>query len=115
MSASPPLKASSQRGTSSSWQTSQRMPWAAALEWAKHLGKGAHVPSRFESALLYANVRDKMDTSSWHWTSTEYAGNASYAWYCYFYHGYQYYYHKSYEGSAVAVRRLDLYSFNPLV
>lgn len=91
-----------------------RLPWAKAVDWAKQLGNGAHVPTRFESALLYANVRDKLDTSNWHWTSTEHS-NASYAWSCIFTCGYQGNDLKSYDGCAVAVRRLDLYSFNPLV
>lgn len=92
-----------------------KLQWQQAMDWAKHLGNGAHVPSRFEAALLYANVRDKLDTGNWHWTSTEHASSASYAWRCSFNSGIQYYNHKSYDGCAVAVRRLDLYSFNPLV
>lgn len=92
----------------------KRLPWAQAVAWAKNLGNGAHAPTRFESALLYANVRDKLDINSWHWTSTERA-NASYAWGCDFHDGFQYDNHKSDDGCAVAVRRLDLYSFNPLV
>lgn len=92
------------------------LPWAQAVDWARNLGNGAHVPTRFESALLYANVRDKLDINSWHWTSTERASDASsYAWICYFNYGLQFVHHKSYDGCAVAVRRLDLYSFNPLI
>lgn len=92
-----------------------RMPWDQAVQWAKNLGNGAHLATRFECALLYANVRSQLDTNKWHWTSTEHAGNVSAAWYCNFSYGYQSYGHESDEGSAVAVRRLDLYSFNPLV
>ena len=91
-----------------------RLPWAQAVEWGKNLGNGAHVPTRFESALLYANVRDKLDINSWHWISTEHT-NASSAWSCIFFSGSQLLDHKSYDGCAVAVRRLDLYSLNPLV
>lgn len=91
-----------------------RLNWADALQWAKAIGNGAHVPTRFEAALLYANVRSQLDTNNWHWTSTEHQ-NASSAWNCYFYFGGQDYLLKSYDGSAVAVRRLDLYSLNPLI
>lgn len=86
---------------------------AAACAWGKSLGNGAHIPTRFEAALLYANVRSHLDTTKWHWTSTPH-DNASHAWSCHFSYGGQYYDLKSYEGTAVAVRRLDLYSFNPL-
>ena len=46
--------------------------WKDALAWAESLGDGAHVPARDESALLYTNSRELMDTSDWHWTSTPY-------------------------------------------
>jgi hypothetical protein len=92
-----------------------RIPWDQAVQWAKSLGNGAHLATRFECALLYANVRSQLDTSTWHWTSTEHASNASSAWYCFFGFGGQFHDHKSFVGSAVAVRRLDLYSFIPLI
>ena len=64
---------------------SARMEWKAALEWAKTVD--GEVPTRFESALLYANVRDQLDTSQYHWTSTQSSGAS--AWSQYFDYGYQ--------------------------
>ena len=49
--------------------------WQAALEFAKTIVADGHkdftVPTRWESALLYANLQDKLDTDYWHWTSTQ--------------------------------------------
>ncbi len=92
-------------------QPEDSMKWQAALDWAAALGDGAHVPTRFESALLYANVRDSLDTGVWHWTSTQYSsGNA---WGQYFNYGGQYGGGKSASGRVRAVRRFNLQSFNP--
>lgn len=46
--------------------TEDGMTWAEAIKWAEGLGDGARLPTRFESALLYANLRDKLDTGNWH-------------------------------------------------
>lgn len=73
---------------------------------------GAYLPSRAEAMLLFATLKDKFETGAWYWTSTQ--QSASYAWYCYFGHGTQFTLHKSFEGSAVCVRRLVIQSFNPL-
>jgi hypothetical protein len=82
------------------------MNWANAKAWAEGLGAGARLPSRAESALLYANLREQIDDTRWHWTGTEF--DASYAWYCYFNDGGQFSNHKSYEGCARAVRLIPL-------
>lgn len=82
------------------------MSWGAAVEWAQGLGDGARLPTRFESALLYANVRDKLDTSRWHWTGTQYS--SYYAWYQTFGNGNQDCSDKGNEFRARAVRRLIL-------
>ena len=42
---------------------------------------------------------------AWYWTSTQSAGDASSAWYQFFYDGTQYYYGKRYKGRVRAVRR----------
>ena len=76
------------------------LTWKKAMNWAEKLG--AQLPSRPVAALLFANVKDKLQPG-WHWTSEAY--DASYAWYCGFSYGGQDHFHKSYEGSAVAVRR----------
>ena len=71
-----------------------------------------YLPSRFESALLYAMLRDQIELGDWYWTSTQVsAGNA---WMQYFGYGYQYDIRKGGTGRARAVRRLNLQSFSPL-
>ncbi len=81
----------------------QRAPWQAQMDWAASVG--GHLPDRQEQALLYANCKDALPPA-WCWSSQEHEEDASFAWVCYFYTGYQGYFHKSDEGSAVAVRRL---------
>ena len=79
------------------------LSWRAALEWAETAG-GA-LPTRQEQALLFANCKPHL-TPRWHWSCEEHESEASYAWYCGFGNGLQRTGHKSYEGSAVAVRRV---------
>ena len=55
------------------------LKWQEAIDWAKSVG--GELPTRFESALLYANARDSLDTSDWYWTATQFAGYESYAWF----------------------------------
>ena len=54
---------------------------------------------------LIPTKKDKL-TPEWHWTSEE--KYAPYAWYFHFGGGHIYYLHKSYKGSAVAVRLIPL-------
>ncbi len=77
--------------------------WQDAKAWAVELG--GELPSRPVAALLFANAKDHLQPY-WHWTADE--ENASYAWGCDFYDGLQDYTRKSYEGSAVAVRLIQL-------
>jgi len=77
--------------------------WKKAMNWATK--QGGELPSRPVAALLFANAKDKLKPT-WHWTSDEY--DASYAWSCYFDYGNQFDFHKSCEGSAVAVRLIPL-------
>ena len=79
------------------------LPWKAAEAWAAE--QGSELPTRPVAALLYANVKDQLKPE-WHWTADE--EGASYAWFCHFNYGHQDDYHKSYEGSAVAVRLIPL-------
>ena len=83
--------------------TPQYINWASANEWAKK--GGGELPTRPVAALLFANVKDKLELA-WHWTADE--EGASFAWICYFDDGDQSSYHKSNEGSAVAVRLIPL-------
>jgi len=77
--------------------------WDAAVQWAAE--QGGMLPTRPIAAMLFANVKSLL-RPGWHWTSDEYS--ASSAWDCYFNNGYQYYNHKSFEGSAVAIKLLEL-------
>jgi len=84
-----------------------RLAWQPALEWAKgieHEGHADfHVPTRTESALLYANLRDQLDQDSWHWTSTQYSDLSAFN--QYFDYGYQLNYDEEFEARVRAVRR----------
>ena len=81
---------------------SGKLDWKAATAWAEALGDGARMPTRDESALLYAHLRDQF-LEGWHWTSTQYS--ESNAWVQYVGNGGQVYDGKEYEGHARAVRR----------
>ena len=85
----------------SAW--SEGLTWKKAITWAKK--EGGVLPTRPVAALLYANLKPKLQPR-WHWTSEEY--DATDAWYCYFYDGFQVITRKSYEGCAVAVRLIHL-------
>jgi len=76
--------------------------WQTAMVWAN--GIGGVLPNRQEQALLYANCKPHLE-GRWHWSSESHT-DASYAWYCYFTSGGQHDGLKSYEGCAVAVRRV---------
>ena len=80
-----------------------RVRWQDAMAWAESVG--GQLPDRQEQALLFANCKPHLQ-KTWHWSSETHEEDASYAWNCYFSNGYQDYYRKGYEGSAVAVRRL---------
>lgn len=75
----------------------------AAVAWAQE--HGGQLPTRPIAVMLFANCKPLLQPR-WHWClETE---GASYAWYCYFYNGYQDNLLKSFEGSAVAVRLIPL-------
>ena len=79
------------------------LEWAAANAWAEGLGDGARLPTRFESALLYANLQAQFPEGGWFWTGTQFS--ESLAWHQNFSDGYQGDYHKSFEARCRAVRR----------
>jgi hypothetical protein len=91
-------------------EPSERLEWQAAIDWATTVRAGGHddwqLPSRVESALLYANLRDQFDTSTWYWTRSQCSAGS--AWTQDFNCGGQGTSDKSYEGRARAVRRLVL-------
>ena len=79
------------------------LTWEAAKAWA--IGQGGELPTRPVASLLFANANDDLGPE-WHWTSEEY--NASSAWHCTFGDGLITGNHKSFEGSAVAVRLIPV-------
>ena len=80
-----------------------KLNWQAAMDWAQRVG--GSLPNRQEQALLYANCKPHLKPE-WHWSCEAHEDDASFAWYCHFSNGCQYFSHKSYEGGAVAVRRV---------
>ncbi len=80
-----------------------RKNWDESKAWAASVG--GDLPSPQEQSLLFANCRDALP-KAWCWSNKEDEEDASYAWVCGFVSGNQFSYHESYEGSAVAVRRL---------
>lgn len=82
-----------------------KLNWQAAMDWAKRIG--GTLPTRQEQALLFANCKSHLETA-WHWSSEVHESDASSAWYCGFSYGGQGFSRKSYEGSAVAVRLIQL-------
>ena len=87
------------------------MAWKDAKAWAE--GVDGQLPTRPVAALLYANAKSLFQ-ATWYWTCDELQADtgdksdASFAWYCGFYDGYQSDYHESAEGAAVAVRLIPL-------
>jgi len=81
------------------------LTWKKAMNWAEKLD--AALPTRAESALLFANLKDQFELDpSWHWTSEAFDGSS--AWHQYFDDGSQGNGLKSYEGRARAVRLIPL-------
>ena len=87
-----------------------KLNWADACTWGTGLGEGCHVPTRDESAHIYATSRDLLDQDSWHWTSTEYTPplSGSLAWMQRFHDGSQSGSYKSSERLCRAVRLIQL-------
>ena len=81
----------------------EKLTWKKAMNWAKKLG--AELPTRPVASVLFANVKAQLKPA-WHWTSEE--DDASLAWSCDFNYGSIFHDHKSFEGSAVAVRLIPV-------
>lgn len=82
------------------------LTWQEAIDWAKSVG--GELPTRFESALLYANLRDQVYKNYWYWNATEVADVPAWAWLQNFLLGYQSYGHKDNHNRARAVRRVPV-------
>lgn len=87
------------------------LAWQPAIDWAATVEVDGHkdfmLPTRRESAVLFANLQDQFEPR-WHWTSEQYSRDD--AWVQYFDDGYQIDYDESYEGRARAVRRFNVQS-----
>lgn len=83
----------------------EELKWKDAIEWAE--GKGGALPSRIDQLVLFKNLKAEFQ-STWYWSSEQYAGGESYAWYQTFSGGGQGNGRKDLELRARAVRRLPL-------
>lgn len=86
---------------------------SALAKWTRGLTIGGHadwyVPSRLELFVAYGELgAGKHVERAWHWSSTQYAGLAAYAWYQSFDFGFQHLSHKGHQGRARAVRRIKI-------
>ena len=81
------------------------LTWHESIDWAASIS--AELPTRQESALLYANLKPAFEPT-WYWTSTQYASYASDAWFQLFDDGTQDYCPKDYEGRVRAIRRVPI-------
>ena len=83
--------------------------WKNAVVWAASLGNGSRLPTRFEAALIGANIGDKISQPGFYWSASEYS--TAYAWYQYWGSGspgYQFSTNKTDATYVRAVRRLIL-------
>jgi hypothetical protein len=79
--------------------------WDKAMAWAGE--QGGALPTRFEQAILYGNLRDEFKRD-WYWSGTQFAGGDAWAWSQTFVNGYQYYDDKADKLRARAVRRVAI-------
>jgi hypothetical protein len=89
-------------------ETRQNFEESIALAKAVNPETDSHLPTRTESALLYATVRDQIKKDSWCWTSTFYDEDKDCAFVQFFRFGGQSYYSLFYECRALAVSRFAL-------
>ena len=82
-----------------------RLNWRAAMDWAAAVG--GHLPTRREQPLVFAHCKQHLKPEV-HWSSEAHEDDASCAWGCDFYYGYQSTSHESYEAHAVAVRLIPI-------
>ena len=81
--------------------------WEKAMEWASKQGGDsvASLPTRREQALLYANLKEELEERAY-WSCEAHESESGWAWYQYFYDGYQGSILRTTELRARAVRRL---------
>lgn len=79
--------------------------WEEAKAWAT--GQGGDLPTRREQALLYANLKEEFEERAY-WSCEAHESDFGWAWYQYFYDGYQDSLDRSSELRARAVRRIPI-------
>lgn len=89
-------------------ETRQNYEESIALAKAVNPETDSHLPTRTESALLYAAVRDQIKKDSWYWTSTYYDEDKDAAFVQGFGSGYQLNTNLGNEYRALAVSRFAL-------
>ena len=93
-------------------ESQQGFTWEAAKAYAQTITVEGHhdftLPSRFQSALLYANLRDKFNTNYWYWTGDGHSAGRAFG--KSFYSGTQYDYTVTTEAPARFVRRVALHN-----
>ena len=89
----------------------QHFTWEAAKAFAQRVTVEGHLhftlPNRIESALLFANLRDKFDTNYWYWTGTKHSDSRAFS--QSFYSGVQNDHNDTIEAPARFVRRVALH------
>lgn len=89
-------------------ETRQNYEESIALAKAVNPETDSHLPTRTESALLYATVRDQIKKDSWYWTSTYWDEDKDAAFVQYFHSGSQGGNYLGDEARALAVSRFAL-------
>lgn len=89
-------------------ETRQNYEESIALAKAVNPETDSHLPTRTESALLYATVRDQIKKDAWYWTSTYYDEDKDCAFVQYFLGGIQFDGSLGYGYRALAVSRFAL-------
>ena len=86
-------------------EQAEGVSWKSAMAWAEEVG--GSLPTRAEQSMLFANLKGQFAQAAY-WSSEQFAGDESDAWFQHFGDGFQYYCHKCSELRARAVRRLPL-------
>ncbi len=89
-------------------KTRQNYEASVALAKAVNPETDSHLPTRSESALLYATLRDQIEKDGWYWTSTYYYEDKDAAFVQDFYDGDQTFGNLDDEYRALAVSRFAL-------
>lgn len=84
------------------------LTWKSAKVWASQQGEGAGLPTRAESALLFALLKYRF-SSDWYWTDDEWGDQ--YAFTQNLINGHQHCYDEGYKFRARAVLRVPLRSY----